>query len=81
VPELALADERSVAEITMLNLLNHTSGLEFGLIADTGEGDDALAAYVAKMAELKMIARPGERTSYSQAGYNLAGRVVEEVTA
>jgi CubicO group peptidase (beta-lactamase class C family) len=80
VPELALADERSVAEITMLNLLNHTSGLDFGLIADTGEGDDALAAYVAKMAGLEMIARPGGPTSYSQAGYNLAGRVVEQVT-
>jgi CubicO group peptidase (beta-lactamase class C family) len=32
------------------------------------------------MAELGLVARPGERASYSQAGYNLAGRIVEKVT-
>lgn len=79
-PELRLTDERAAAEVTVLNLLNHTSGLDWGIIADTGEGDDALASYVAKMAELKQIAPPGTRASYSQAGYNLAGRVIEKVT-
>jgi CubicO group peptidase (beta-lactamase class C family) len=80
VPELRLADERAAAEITVMNLLNHTSGLDWGFTSDTGEGDDALAGYVAKMAELKQIAPPGARASYSQAGYNLAGRIVEKVT-
>ncbi len=80
VSELRLADERAAAEITVLNLLNHTSGLDWGVIVDTGEGDDALARYVAKMAELKQVAPPGTRASYSQAGYNLAGRIVEKVT-
>ncbi len=80
VPELRLADERAAAEVTVLNLLNHTSGLDWGLIVDTGEGDDALAAYVAKLAGLELIAAPGARASYSQAGYNLAGRIVEKVT-
>jgi CubicO group peptidase (beta-lactamase class C family) len=76
VPELRLADER----ITVLNLLNHTAGLDWGLILDTGEGDDALATYVAKLPELAPIAPPGTRASYSQAGYNLAGRILEKVT-
>ncbi len=80
VPELQLADERAAAEVTVLNLLNHTAGLDWGVIVDTGEGDDALARYVAKMAELAQIASPGTRASYSQAGYNLAGRVIEKVT-
>lgn len=80
VPELRLAEERTAAEITVLNLLNHTSGLGWGMIVDTGEGDDALAAYVAKMAELDQISPPGARASYSQAGYNLAGRIIEKVT-
>jgi CubicO group peptidase (beta-lactamase class C family) len=61
-------------------LLNHTAGLDWGLIVDTGEGDDALAGYVARMAELELVAPPGVRASYSQAGYNLAGRLVEKVT-
>ena len=80
VPELRLADEQAAAEVTVLNLLNHTAGLDWRIIVDTGEGDDALAREVAKLAELKLIAPPGTRASYSQAGYNLAGRIVEKVT-
>jgi len=80
IPELRLKDEQAAAEVTVLNLLNHTAGLDWGVIVDTGEGDDALAGYVAKMAELELIAPPGTRASYSQAGYNLAGRIVEKVT-
>jgi CubicO group peptidase (beta-lactamase class C family) len=79
IPELELADERAAAEITVLNLLNHTSGLDWDLLVETGEGDDALAAFVAKLAELKLVAPPGARTSYSQAGYSLLGRVIEKV--
>lgn len=79
VPELALADEQATAEITVLNLLNHTSGLDWDLLVETGEGDDALAAYVARLGELELIAPPGARTSYSQAGYSLLGRVIEKV--
>jgi len=80
VPELVLADERSAADITVLNLLNHTAGLGWDLITDTGSGDDALAAYVAKLAELEQVAPPGSRASYSQAGYSLLGRIIENVT-
>jgi CubicO group peptidase (beta-lactamase class C family) len=75
VPELAIE-----AEFTVLNLLNHTAGLDWGVIVDTGEGDDALARYVAEMADLAMIAEPGVRASYSQAGFNLVGRIIEKVT-
>jgi CubicO group peptidase (beta-lactamase class C family) len=80
VPELRLKDEHAAAQVTVLNLLNHTAGLDWGLIADFGEGDDALAGYVARMAELELLWPPGARASYSQAGYNLAGRIVEKVT-
>ena len=74
VPEFRLKDERAAAQVTVLHLL------DFGLIADFGEGDDALAAYVARMAELELIAPSGARASYSQAGFNLAGRIIEKVT-
>ncbi|MFC1439662.1 serine hydrolase domain-containing protein [Streptacidiphilus sp. N1-10] len=80
VPELVLADEQVAAEITVLNLLNHTAGLDWRIIADTGDGDDALAGYVERLAGLKLIAPPNSRASYSQAGYNLLGRVIEKVT-
>jgi CubicO group peptidase (beta-lactamase class C family) len=80
VPELVLANEDVTAEVTILKLLNHTSGLGWDLLADTGEGDDALASFVAKLDQLEMIAPPGNRASYSQAAYSLLGRVIEKVT-
>ncbi|MEV6068940.1 serine hydrolase domain-containing protein [Nocardia sp. NPDC052001] len=80
VPELTLIDETSAATITVGQLLNHTSGLEWNVINDTGEGDDALARFVAELAQIPLIAAPGVRASYSQAGYNLLGRVIEKVT-
>src|SRR5205807_5939263 len=48
VPELRLSDEQAAAQVTVLNLLNHTAGLDWALIVDTGDGDDALATHVAK---------------------------------
>jgi CubicO group peptidase (beta-lactamase class C family) len=80
VPELRLKDEPAAAEVTVAQLLNHTAGLDWGFIDDFGEGDDALAGYVARLPGLELIAPPGGRPSYSQAGYNLAGRIVEKVT-
>jgi CubicO group peptidase (beta-lactamase class C family) len=80
VPELVLRNEQRAGEMTVLNLLNHTAGLDWRLIIDTGDGDDALAKFVARLAELDQLAAPGTRASYSQAGYSLAGRIIEKVT-
>jgi CubicO group peptidase (beta-lactamase class C family) len=79
VPELKLADEAHAARITVRNLLEHTGGLEWNLI-DPDYGDGSLAAFVAKLEALPLIGEPGSRASYSQAGYNLLGRVIEKVT-
>src|SRR5581483_4989358 len=79
VPELELADTEAAAVITILQLLNHTSGFGWDVLIDTGDGDNALASYVARLNELELIARPGDRTSYSQAAYSLLGRAIEEV--
>ena len=80
IPELVLPNEQWTSEMTVLNLLNHTAGLDWRLIVDTGDGDDALAQFVARLAGLEQLAAPGTRTSYSQIGYNLAGRIIEKVT-
>ncbi|WBP84551.1 serine hydrolase domain-containing protein [Kitasatospora cathayae] len=79
VPELRLADEQAAEQITVLNLLNHTAGLDWNLI-DPGDEDGTLAGFVGKLAELPLVAPPGTRASYSQAGYNLVGRIIENVT-
>ncbi|MFF4800366.1 serine hydrolase domain-containing protein [Streptomyces sp. NPDC001351] len=79
VPELQLADERAAAEVTVFQLLNHTAGLGWNLI-DAGPGEADPAAFVTVLDRLELIAPPGTRASYSQAGYNVLGRVMEKVT-
>ena len=79
VPDLTLADEQYAKTMTVLNLLNHTSGLDWRVNVDSGEGDDALSREVEKLSELKLIAPPGTRASYSQAGFDLLGRIIEKV--
>ncbi|MFJ6481901.1 MULTISPECIES: serine hydrolase domain-containing protein [unclassified Streptomyces] len=79
VPELRLADEAAAERITVLNLLNHTAGLDWNLVP-SGDEADTLAGFVAHLPGLPLIAPPGSRASYSQAGYNVVGRIIETVT-
>ncbi|HET8777119.1 MAG TPA: serine hydrolase domain-containing protein [Candidatus Limnocylindria bacterium] len=80
VPELRLADEHVADTITVLQLLNHTAGWEGDDFTDTGEGDDAIARYVANMAQLRQVTPPGFVVSYNNASLSLAGRVIEKAT-
>ena len=80
LPELVLPNEQWTSQMTVLNLLNHTAGLDWRLIVEVGDADDALAQFVARLADFEQLAAPGTRTSYSQVGYNLAGRIIEKVT-
>lgn len=80
VPELRLRDESVAERVTVLQLLNHTAGWEGDLFQGTGDGDDALARYVEKMADLQQVAPLGASVSYNNASLSLAGRVIEKVT-
>lgn len=80
VPELRVADEEAAASVTVLQLLNHTSGWDGDFFRNTGDGDDALARYVDAMAGLQQLTRPGEVVSYNNAAFGVAGRLVEKVT-
>jgi len=58
IPELVLPDEQWTSEMTVLNLLNYTAGLDWRMIVDTGDGDDALAQFVARLGGLELLAAP-----------------------
>jgi CubicO group peptidase (beta-lactamase class C family) len=80
VPELRLKDEAAARAVTVVQLLNHSAGWNGDYFEDTGDGDDAVAKYVAKMAQLEQVSPPGTVASYNNAAYVLAGRLIEKVT-
>ncbi len=80
VPELKLKDENVAREVKVLQLFNHTAGWQGDLMLDTGDGDDALEKYVAKMAEIEQVTPLGKTVAYNNASLSLAGRVIEKIT-
>jgi dipeptidyl aminopeptidase/acylaminoacyl peptidase/CubicO group peptidase (beta-lactamase class C family) len=80
LPELKLADPEVTAQVTMRHLLSHTSGIDGDFFHDTGRGDEALARYVAALADLPQNHPVGATFSYCNAGYSVAGRVIEVLT-
>ncbi|MDX8149743.1 serine hydrolase domain-containing protein [Lentzea sp. BCCO 10_0061] len=63
--------------ITPRQLLTHTSGIDGDLFHDTGSGDDAVEKFVARLADARQIAPPGELWSYCNSGFTVLGRIVE----
>lgn len=80
VPELVLADPDATERVTVRHLLTHTGGWFGDYFDDTGWGDDAAAIYVERMRELPQQTSVGELWAYNNAGFVLAGHVVERVT-
>src|SRR6266542_2186325 len=80
VPELKLKDEDVAREVTVLQLFNHTAGWQGDFFADTGQGDDSLAIFVERMADLEQVTPLGATVSYNNASLCLAGRIIEKVT-
>lgn len=77
LPALRLADEDVARRVTVRQLFSHTAGWLGDYFDDTGNGDDALAAMVDRMATLPQIAPLGAVWSYNNAAFYLAGRVIE----
>jgi CubicO group peptidase (beta-lactamase class C family) len=75
-----MKDPDVTAQVTTQHLLTHTGGWLGDYFDDTGNGDDALAEYVRRMADLPQLTPLGTVWSYNNAGFSLAGRVIEAVT-
>jgi CubicO group peptidase (beta-lactamase class C family) len=80
LPDLKLRDEDAAARVTLRHLFNHTGGWLGDYFADTGLGDDALAIMVKQLADLPQWTPLGQLFSYNNAGFYIAGRVIEVVT-
>ncbi|WP_396452974.1 serine hydrolase domain-containing protein [Actinomadura sp.] len=80
LPELRLADREAAKRVTMRHLLTHTSGIDGDVFTDTGRGDDCLEKYTAVLADVAQNHPLGATWSYCNAGFSLAGRVIEKLT-
>jgi len=79
LPDFRVADEAASRDVTIWNLLTHTSGWE-GQLSAVDHGDETLARFVASLSTNMQLAPPGEAWSYNNAGFGVAGRVIEVVT-
>ncbi|OBK26614.1 penicillin-binding protein [Mycobacterium asiaticum] len=79
LPDFAVADPVVSATVTVRQLLNHTSGWMGDDVQDFGDGDDALARYVASLTRLPQLNAPGTVFAYNNAGLAIAGRIVEVI--
>ncbi|MDR1077201.1 MAG: serine hydrolase [Propionibacteriaceae bacterium] len=80
LPELSLRDAEAQREMTIWHLLTHTNGIDGDVFTDTGRGDDAVAKYVAALAEAAQNHPLGATWSYSNSGFALLGAVIERIT-
>jgi len=80
LPELSLATPGATALITVRHLLSHCSGIDGDMFDDFGRGADNVARYVAGCGRLQLIHPPGATMSYCNAGFVIAGRIIETLT-
>jgi CubicO group peptidase (beta-lactamase class C family) len=80
LPDFHVADPGMSEAARLRHLVTHTAGWQDAGFVETGDGDDALARYIAGMADLPQIAPLGASFSYNNGAVCLAGRVIEAVT-
>ncbi|WP_091464938.1 serine hydrolase domain-containing protein [Paenarthrobacter nitroguajacolicus] len=77
LPEFSLKDKLAAGLVTIRHLLSHTSGIDGDVFTDMGRGNEAVERYVANLATTNVLHPPGRGFSYSNAGFVVAGRIVE----
>jgi CubicO group peptidase (beta-lactamase class C family) len=80
IPEFRVRDEAVGRAVTVWHLLTHLGGWE-GQVSGPDRGTDTLRNFVATaLPDLMQVAPPGKAWSYNNAGFSIAGRVIEVVT-
>src|SRR5262245_14555722 len=79
LPDFAVADPAAARDVAIWHLLTHTPGWE-GQLTPGDYGTESLARFATSLKELPQLAPPGEIWSYNNAGFTIAGRVIEVAT-
>ncbi len=77
LPGFRVLDDDVSRRVTAWHLLTHRAGWTGDVFTDTGIGDDAAEKYVAAMASFTQLAPLGAHFSYNNAGFAVAGRIIE----
>lgn len=77
LPLFRLQDEEVACNVTLRHLLTHTGGWMGDYFDDLGWGDDALSAMMGRLSALPQLTPLGQLFSYNNAGFYLAGRLIE----
>lgn len=84
LPWFQVADADASQMITVRQLLNQDSGLPQSVgqkqLANTDLGDSAIENNVRALADIELIAPPGERYEYSNANYVTLGMIIQAVS-
>ncbi|WP_236795491.1 serine hydrolase [Amycolatopsis sp. GM8] len=81
IPEFILADSDAADAITVRMLVNHTNGIDSDDLMPSGvRGRDATKSYVAQLRDFGCLFEPGTGIHYSNPGFVLAARIIEEQT-
>jgi CubicO group peptidase (beta-lactamase class C family) len=79
LPEFRVRDEAASRDATVWHLLTHLGGWE-GQVSGPDRGSETLANFLTTITDLMQVAPPGAAWSYNNAGFSIAGRVIEKVT-
>ncbi|WP_161881858.1 serine hydrolase domain-containing protein [Deinococcus alpinitundrae] len=80
LPDFKLKDESVAAALTTRDVLTHQGGFQGDLFEETGNGDDALERVLDILAESPQVVPLRGHWSYNNAGFYVAGRVIEVLT-
>jgi CubicO group peptidase (beta-lactamase class C family) len=79
LPDFRVRDDDASRTATIWHLLTHTGGWE-GQVSGPDRGEKTLENFLTTITDLMQVAPPGAAWSYNNAGFSIAGRVIETVT-
>lgn len=77
--DFRVRDDAASRDATVWHLLTHLGGWE-GQVSAPERGTETLRNFVASITDLMQIAPPGKAWSYNNAGFTIAGRIIEVAT-
>jgi CubicO group peptidase (beta-lactamase class C family) len=79
IPEFRVRDTIASRSVTVWHLLTHLGGWE-GQVSGPDRGTETLKNFVGTITDLMQVAPPAAAWSYNNAGFSIAGHVIERVT-